>query len=298
MGQQSSIDSGHAAATHPQTSSYHQMEVVKDHGHHHFVADMLPLHSDMMPPIDFNGQHSRSTFVDGMVKKLLRVDSVDITNDPRMIGKSVIGSRLDGFANIVFAAMLLCTLAWSAAITLRPYKDGKFYPFTWVGLAGEMMTMGMNLFAVAILIHQAYLVRRILTGSYMGFEMGKALYMHHDYVALRHLAVRSFFWSVPVFVFSTMCVVWDVIQPNLTRIQRGCRVIPLTIICVPLAIMTFVMFHVHAKQSRVFREKMNKVQKYQAPLRYHTEEELTTHLSIHHGQNVSTFSALVGYATD
>merc|ERR1719272_277154 len=151
--------------------------------------------------------------------------------------------------------MLLCSLAFSAILVLAPSKtaDG----FSWINLfalAGFVLTVLMNLFCTVVVIQQMYLVNRISTSGSMGFEMAKSLYLNDIYVVVRHMAISAFFRSIPLFVMSSVLLVYDEINPkNQAPIIAG-------LICIPMVLVMTFMFYVHHKQRVIFHEKLYKMQ--------------------------------------
>merc|ERR1712151_514699 len=108
----------------------------------------------------------------------------------------------------------------------------------------------LNLFCTVVVIQQTYLTNRLATGSSLGFEMAKSMYLNNTFVALRHLATSCFYRSIPVFLASTALMLHGHIWCATQNIFTG------LIICGPMLLMTVAMFLVHSKQKRIFVEKL------------------------------------------
>jgi hypothetical protein len=219
---------------------------------------------------DFEGEESKDTMISRVVGCLVRSESVDVTNDPRIMSDNVISHRLGGFSNVVIASMLLCTLAFSAILvdTPRDEMEEVSRAVTFISLAGMLVTMCLNLFCTVVVIQQMYVVNRISTSGSMGFEMAKSLYLNRTYVTLRHFAITAFFKSIPIFVMSTAALVW------VTSEKNGGSTVSRAILCVPMRIVTALMFYVHKKQKVIFQEKLMKMQTYEQPMLHHMTYQL------------------------
>jgi len=231
----------------------------------------LDTESGMQDTLDFpfDGEESKREGLAGCINNLIRTDSVDVTNDPRIMSDSVIAHRISGFSNVVVAAMLLCTLAFSAVLVLTPGHGRAFSYFNLFALCGMLATTCMNLFCTVVVIQQSYLVNRISTSGAMGFEMAKSLYLNRSYVTLRHLAISCFFKSIPGFVIATALMVWDDVCPEGSITTTG------ILVSVIMTFASFTMFYVHRKQKVIFHEKLQRMQVYESPMRHHMEQELS-----------------------
>jgi len=240
--------------------------------------------SDSQMEFEFDGASSKSEWFAGMVNVFFRTDSVDVNNDPRIMSDSVIAHRLSAFSNVVIAAMLLCTLAFSAVLVLAPSAAKQTTKReSWINLAaliGMLLTMCMNLFCTVVVIQQNYLVNRIGTSGAMGFEMSKSLYLNRTFVTLRHVAISCFYRSIPLFIVSTALFVWQQVSPQGDAVLSGC------IITTLMVLLTLLLFYVHRKHKVIFHEKLNKMQVYESPMRKHMEKDLSgPHLR--HGGSMS-----------
>lgn len=214
---------------------------------------------------------------------LVRTESVDVTNDPRIMSDSVIAHRLSGFSSVVVASMLLTTLAFSAVLVLVPSEKEDLHLCSekkdctrkinlpkLLALIGMLLTVCLNLFCSVVIIQQMYLVNRIATSGAMGFEMAKSLYLSKTYVTVRHIGIACFDRSIPLFVGSTAMMVWEQIIADRTDAW-----VYAIIVCGVMALAMFLMFYVHYWQRIVFFNKLKAMQAYESPMRHHMDHDCT-----------------------
>jgi len=227
---------------------------------------------------DFDGDADSQPIMFAVLDPLIRTESVDVNNDPRIMSDSVIAHRLNGFASVVVASMLLCSLAFSAILVLAPSDGARgFSLLKLIALIGMLLTVCMNLFCTVVVIQQMYLINRIATSGAMGFEMAKSLYLSKTYVMIRHVGISMFYRSIPLFVLTLAILVWEEVCPE----TGGRAPISAIIICSGMGIVMFTMLYVHYIQRTVFHEKLMKMQAFEKPIRQHMDFDLTGHLSRH-----------------
>jgi len=233
---------------------------------------------------DFDGDTNSEPVMFAVLDPLIRTESVDVNNDPRIMSDSVISHRLNGFASVVVASMLLCSLAFSAILTLVPAQRGEkgFSILKLAALVGNVTTVCLNLFCTVVVIQQMYLINRIATSGAMGFEMAKSLYLSKTYVMIRHVGISCFYRSIPLFVMTLAVMVWEQVCP------RNDAPISAIIICTLLILVTCLMLYVHYLQRTVFHDKLKKMQAFEKPIRQHMDFDLTGHIS---RQGVTLLSA-------
>jgi len=229
---------------------------------------------------DFGGDDTQSPFLFAILDPLIRTESVDVNNDPRIMSDSVIAHRLSGFSTVVVAAMLLCSLAFSAVLATAPGLHDKFNWLKLVGQVGMLITVCLNLFCTVVVIQQMYLVNRIATSGSMGFEMSKSLYLSKTYVTIRHLGISCFYKSIPLFLGSTAVMVWDQVSP------RNNALICAMVLVVGLGFVMALTCYVHFLQRTVFHEKLQKMQQFETPMRNHVEFEISGHVARQGGGSV------------
>lgn len=256
---------GSRSSHHEQQPGVSQMEV-----------QPLPTHRKTSSPLrdtgaafDFDGKESQQEGAVYWINRLVRTESVDITNDPRIMSDNVISHRLAAFNNVVVAAMLLCTLAFAAVLVLAPTTKGRFCWKNLIALVGNLVVLCLNLFCVVVVIQQKYLVNRIATSGSMGFEMSKSLYLNKSFVSLRHLAISGFFNSLPIFILASAFQVWHMVSP------RGHHLMSALVTCVPLLLVALLFWYVHHKQKVIFDEKLLKLQSYEEPMRLHMDHQVS-----------------------
>merc|ERR1719433_2094069 len=78
----------------------------------------------------------------------------------------------------------------------------------YTGFTIMTITFLLDLFAVVVVVQQLFMTYRLLTAGPSGFEIAKSYYLNPNIVSMRHLAVKSFLYSVPLFIASTGCMVF------------------------------------------------------------------------------------------
>jgi hypothetical protein len=135
--------------------------------------------------------------------------SADLTNDPRMFMGNVINKRLEAFQTIVVAAILLAsnslTYLFDVDVNMNKWTIG----FGWWSSAVLSFVFVANMFAVLILTMQFYQVFRLMTCGPTGFEASKDYYTTPTLMELRHMAVRIFTGSLPLFLIGIGFKVMD-----------------------------------------------------------------------------------------
>lgn len=222
---------------------------------------------------DFDGPASKKTMFQppGASKPLVRSDSLNVINDPRIAQTNVISARLTYFSTISVAAALIATLAFTAISIVQPANDasdeGKvnFSYCNFIALTGMSVALVANMFTVVVLTHQMYIVGRMLTAGPLGFEMGKSLYLNKNITTLRHVAVQSFFRSIPLFLISAAFMVYQMVCPSGDWFRRILACIAATLFVVAGVFIA----HVYLRQRSIFKEKTTILVKYEHPMHAH-----------------------------
>lgn len=141
---------------------------------------------------------------------LPRSESMDLTNDPRFFSNNVITKRLVAFQTISVVSVLMVNLSIKQMFVLEK-KDMNVHTVNGVirytGFALMTVVFLLDLFTVIVIISQLFMTYRLLTAGPTGFEIAKSYYLNPNIVTMRHMAVKGFLWSLPVFVASTGCMV-------------------------------------------------------------------------------------------
>eukprot|EP00418_Pyrodinium_bahamense_P085307 CAMPEP_0179073176 /NCGR_PEP_ID=MMETSP0796-20121207/32436_1 /TAXON_ID=73915 /ORGANISM="Pyrodinium bahamense, Strain pbaha01" /LENGTH=268 /DNA_ID=CAMNT_0020770361 /DNA_START=24 /DNA_END=830 /DNA_ORIENTATION=- len=197
---------------------------------------------------------------------LPRSESMEVTNDPRFLQKSVISKRLTAFQTISVVAVLMVNLSVKQMFLLQ--KDIHIRTFVgivqYTGFLLMTIVLLMDLFTVIVVVQQFFMTYRLLTAGPTGFEVAKSFYLNPNIVTLRHMAVRAFLLSLPMFVASTGCMVFVVFD----RAGAYMLAVPAFVI---LGIGTAGFIFVNVKHSSIFRERYIFAKTSEQPLLSHIE---------------------------
>jgi len=146
----------------------------------------------------------------GCIHNLIRQDTVEVVNDPRIYADNVVFSRLGAYSTIVTAAIFIASVTCNTLITMQSKHE------TWeefVGLTGMIIVFIMNLFSVLVITQQYYQIVRLSTGGASGFDIATSYYLNKNIRTLRHLASGAFFYSIPIFQFCIGVMVYVKVTP-------------------------------------------------------------------------------------
>lgn len=189
---------------------------------------------------------------------LMRMETLDVCNDPRIFLDNVISKRLAGFATVVVASILLATLAVSTLLAMEE-KQESWIEFT--GLALMNAVFVMNLFCVLVITVQYYQTFRLMTCGATGFEIAKSYYLNINIMTMRHLGISAFFYSIILFYLSIAAMLWH-------KLNNAVLATPIVGMTVIAAIVTYFAMQKHAA---IFVEKYNQSKAHEKPLRRHQE---------------------------
>jgi len=199
---------------------------------------------------------------------LVRTDSLEVTNDPRISMDNVISKRLQAFEKVAVASILLASVSISTILAMEEPGEGFI---EYAGLFMMNLVFVLNLFCVLIVTTQYYQIFRLMTSGPTGFEMSKSYYLNQNIMTLRHLSTSSFFYSIPIFILSIACMLWTKLRKGHTYLMA----IPIVSMEVAAALFLFIAIKKHGD---IFREKYAFLKKHERPLAVHTQ---SVHLSAH-----------------
>jgi len=209
-------------------------------------------------PEHFHGRHA-SSVLPGLT--MMRCETMEVTNDPRIFLENVLTKRFMAFGTIITASILLGAVSCSTLLTMQDLKET---PTEYVALILMVFAFLMNLFCVLVLTMQYYSVFRLMTAGPTGFEVAKSYYLNVNIKTMRHLGTAAFFYSIPIFVWSIACMVYNKLGGRYGKKQY--MSIPLTDF---LLLSGLVLWRALRKQSNVFFEKYTQTKEHEAPLRSH-----------------------------
>lgn len=205
--------------------------------------------------------------ISGILSVFPRSDSMDVTNDPRFFTESVIAKRLAAFQSVTVCATLMVTLSVKQMFMLEKNIDVQTVRgvVQYTGFCLMVIVFLMNLTAVVVLIQQLFMTYRLLTAGPTGFEIAKSYYLNANIVTFRHAAVKGFFFSLPLFVASSGCMVWESFDSSGTSELA----VPVVIF---LGIMACLLCTMNGKHQSIFKAKYNMAKVHDEPLLNHLEQ--------------------------
>eukprot|EP00746_Dinoflagellata_sp_MGD_P050881 gnl/MRDRNA2_/MRDRNA2_227407_c0_seq1.p1 gnl/MRDRNA2_/MRDRNA2_227407_c0~~gnl/MRDRNA2_/MRDRNA2_227407_c0_seq1.p1 ORF type:complete len:142 (-),score=17.96 gnl/MRDRNA2_/MRDRNA2_227407_c0_seq1:28-453(-) len=125
------------------------------------------------------------------------------------------------------------------------------------------LTFLFNLFALVVLLQQIFQVYRLMTSSSIGFDFAKSYYLNPNITKMRHLAVKAFFASLPMLIFSMALKTFTHLAYKQDRLVFG---IVLSVFMALFALFIMYTNHVH---STIFKDKYAVMKEHELPLLSH-----------------------------
>lgn len=174
----------------------------------------------------FDGQYSNDE-IPGL--GLIRSESMDVINDPRVFGGNILFKRMGAFHLISFAAVVMCVLSVQNLLGMEQPSPT---PIQYAAMIALTLTFILNLMTVVVIVVQVYHMTRLSTVGPMGFETSASYYMHPDITTLRHGAARIFFVNVVVLLVAIALTIYVKFKADMTFTPSmyvfGCgRLLPL-----------------------------------------------------------------------
>mmetsp|Transcript_55823 Transcript_55823/g.180960 ORF Transcript_55823/g.180960 Transcript_55823/m.180960 type:complete len:252 (+) Transcript_55823:121-876(+) len=212
----------------------------------------------------FRTDYSETTFP---LSVLPRSQSMDVQNDPRFFSENVISKRLAAFKTICVVAVLMVNLSVKQMFTLE--KDISLHTvggvINYTGFCLMTLVFLMNLATVIVLIQQLFMTYRLLTCGPTGFEIAKSYYLNPNIVTMRHVVVKGFFCSLPLFVASSSCMVYASFDKNDAK-ELAYPIVGF------LALSSLALWYINVKHQSIFRERYALCKSHEEPLIMHVEQ--------------------------
>eukprot|EP00443_Scrippsiella_acuminata_P016875 CAMPEP_0115190438 /NCGR_PEP_ID=MMETSP0270-20121206/12025_1 /TAXON_ID=71861 /ORGANISM="Scrippsiella trochoidea, Strain CCMP3099" /LENGTH=246 /DNA_ID=CAMNT_0002603649 /DNA_START=65 /DNA_END=805 /DNA_ORIENTATION=+ len=224
---------------------------------------MTPVSGDSRISPELNVHSAMS----GIFSIFPRSDSMDATNDPRFFSDSVISKRLAAFQAVTVVATLMVTLSVKQMFLLQKNIDLETTHgvLQYMGFCLMVCVFLLNLTAVVVLVQQLFQTYRLMTVGPTGFEIAKSYYLNPNIVTMRHIAVKGFFFSLPLFVASSSCMVWV----NFDSSGTTQLAIPIVIF---LVIMACLLCTVNGKHQSIFKTRYSMAKVHEEPLLTHVAQ--------------------------
>mmetsp|Transcript_15917 Transcript_15917/g.45338 ORF Transcript_15917/g.45338 Transcript_15917/m.45338 type:complete len:279 (+) Transcript_15917:157-993(+) len=151
-----------------------------------------------------------------MFAPLVRSDSMDIHNDPRFFSGNVIDKRLRAFGALGMVSSLVIHSAMSECFRMKKDIDVSTLSGAAQLLGLGMMTMVLfaNILAAYVSVAQLYFTYRLMTAGPTGFEMAASYYLNPNLAFWRHLAVKMFLTSLPIFLLGSSFRIYVVVEKD------------------------------------------------------------------------------------
>mmetsp|Transcript_2209 Transcript_2209/g.4941 ORF Transcript_2209/g.4941 Transcript_2209/m.4941 type:complete len:221 (-) Transcript_2209:155-817(-) len=196
---------------------------------------------------------------------LPHAESMEVTNDPRFMSDNVIAKRLVAFQTVSVVAVLMVNLSVKQMFLLEKNVHLNVVGVVqYTGFTIMTIVFLMDLFAVIVVVQQLFMTYRLLTAGPSGFEIAKSYYLNPNIVTMRHMAVKGFLCSLPLFVASTGCMVFVVF----TKAGNPVLAIPTFAL---LAIASAALCFVNMKHSSIFKERYMLAKAHEQPLLSHVD---------------------------
>jgi len=209
--------------------------------------------------LDFKGQHSEAA---GLIE-LVKSESMDLNNDPRYFHGNVIVKRLSAFKTLSVVATLMLNLAVGQMFALSKDKEDVTL-IQYFGFCSMTLVFLICLFTVIVILQQMFQVYRLLTVGSNGFEIAKSFYLNPNIVLLRHMSVRGFFFSLPLFMASTGCMIYVSFGPKRAHLSLP--------ICIILICVSLMLWCVNIKHRSIFKERYLIAKSWESPLTEHMSD--------------------------
>lgn len=171
---------------------------------------MMPRsYSGYSPPagIEDENDHLENAMRKGLSLMAVREDSMELINDPRFVGSSIIDKRITALSSMVLVGTLM--LGCSMSILFDMHKDILFdgsFKCTLCGIfqmGGFFMMVVVSLSCLAsifIMCQQFYHLYRLLTAGPEGMEVAGMYYLTPTVVLWRHHAVNTLLYALIWFI--------------------------------------------------------------------------------------------------
>lgn len=215
---------------------------------------------------------------------IVRSESMDMTNDPRLFGSNVLMKRLLAFSALALVSSIMVKTTQAQLLKLKKdidltTGDGLFQFTSFVMMNFTLFT---NMLAMYVGVAQHYFTYRLMTAGPTGYEMASAYYLNPNIAFWRHAAIKGMLSSLPLFLISTslkLLVMFDQDMPNppekhpnpdswaLARL--GSLSVLGLVVCLLWISMAVGLCFVDSRHRTIFREKYDVAKELERPLLTH-----------------------------
>lgn len=132
---------------------------------------------------------------------LTRVESMDITNDPRFFAGNVMDKRLSAFKSLTLVSSIMFGTALHQCFAMKKdmnFEDVKPYVgnvamWQMVGFFLALLISIQCLLSLYIIAQQLFYTYRLMTAGSLGFDLAAVFYLTRTITMWRHLAIKLLF---------------------------------------------------------------------------------------------------------
>jgi len=223
---------------------------------------------------------------DGIVStfgNLVRVESMDISNDPRFFTPNVLDKRFAAFSALSICSTLFTGTALKSCFEME--KDWDFMDIDGVmhfcGFVVLNVVLFQNVLASFTSVAQIYLTYRLMTAGPTGFEIASSFYLNPNIAFWRHAAIKALLLSLPLFLLGSAFRIFVHIDREMPGPPKdtsdahflSTRVHGVSMLaCLVFVIWTSVsllLFHIHRRHLTIFKERYSIAMDAERPLLNH-----------------------------
>jgi hypothetical protein len=210
---------------------------------------------------------------------LVRTDSMDVVNDPRLFSKNVLNFRLQAFHLLHIVAGLLMKNALGQL--LRTDKRMILFEDNQISFDGCMQLVCFaslcviffqTVLAIYVGIAQPYHTYRLMSAGPTGFDAATSYYMNRNITAWRHYAIKGLLSALPLYIFQMGLRLFvkfdretemDDPKPEETPMVSAIQGI---VVCGVMQALAVTLLWVHHKHFSIFAERYELMTEHVRPL--------------------------------
>eukprot|EP00747_Dinoflagellata_sp_TGD_P186473 gnl/TRDRNA2_/TRDRNA2_43502_c0_seq1.p1 gnl/TRDRNA2_/TRDRNA2_43502_c0~~gnl/TRDRNA2_/TRDRNA2_43502_c0_seq1.p1 ORF type:complete len:249 (-),score=42.51 gnl/TRDRNA2_/TRDRNA2_43502_c0_seq1:79-825(-) len=222
-----------------------------------------------------------SNFLESL--EVVRVESMDVSNDPRFFGGNIIDKRLKAFGGLTLINGVMVGTSIHQCFGMK--KDQDFETFFGIVQAVGFVLMNlvafMTLTSIVVLVHQMFYTTRLSTSGPSGFEIAATFYLNTNIIAFRHFAMKCMLLSLPIFLVSSGLSLFAAFhkdaqyKPPEHELEGKYHDILGVVVCVGFFLASCWLMHIRWVHLAIFRERYEIVKMNERPLLTHVRDLAT-----------------------
>jgi hypothetical protein len=210
---------------------------------------------------------------------LVRTDSMDVVNDPRLFSKNVLNFRLQAFHLLHIVAGLLMKNALGQLLRTDKrmilFEDGKISINGCLQLICFASICGIffqTVLAIYVGIAQPYHTYRLMSAGPTGFDAATSYYLNRNITAWRHYAIKGLLSCLPLYILEMglrLSVKFDRETELLDAKPEETPTISLIqgiLVCGVMQALAITLLWVHHKHFSIFAERYELMTEHVRPL--------------------------------